>query len=117
MSKLSTRNEIDLHNARYHELTPQQLDKWSELMVTKTSSWPFGLQRCVEIHSKKYGLCSEIVAAVVAEWVRSAGNAQDWMDNSCGMERDIARSRGEADPALWGDDETGYFKEESGPHA
>ena len=67
------REQYRKNNKGYLKLTDDQCDMHMDIMSMKTNEWPESLKTMCKQEIDKVGFCGDVVACVVADWLR-AGN-------------------------------------------
>jgi hypothetical protein len=57
-------------NMLYHRLRQQEMYLHEHLMETNINNWPESLQALAKERCDRYGMCGEVFAAAVADWIR-----------------------------------------------
>ena len=63
--------DIREHNKRYLGLNDEQYDEHCRLMQLKMSDWPSALWEFVKGVTQEVGLCGDVVACAVADWLKN----------------------------------------------
>lgn len=61
---------IDSKNAEYHGLGEQEYDMHKELMGQAMRYWPESLRELVSAITRDQGLCLEVIARGVSDWIK-----------------------------------------------
>ena len=56
--------------AKANNLSQNEQALHDQLMATKVCYWPESLQRLCDLKIKDVGLCGDVIAATVADWIR-----------------------------------------------